>query len=77
MKKIHIKKISEIKEDKLVEFYTKSFQFETGVVENFNWRYRLGFNNYEPIALIIDDQICGHAGLIPAKIKINNMIKLN
>ena len=74
MKKIHIKKISEINKDKLVEFYTKSFHFETGVVENFNWRYRLGFNNYEPIALIIDDQICGHAGLIPAKIKINNMI---
>ena len=74
MKKIHIKKISEINKDKLVEFYKKSFQFESGVIENFNWRYRLGFNHYEPIVLIIDDRICGHAGLIPAKIKINNII---
>ena len=74
MKKIHIKKISEINKDKLLEFYKKSFQFERGVIENFNWRYRLGFNNYEPIVLIVDDQICGHAGLIPTDIKIDNII---
>ena len=74
MKNIHIKKISEINKDKLVEFYKKSFQFENDVVENFNWRYRLGFNDYEPIVLIIENEICGHAGLIPANIKINNKI---
>ena len=74
MKKIHIKKISEINKEKLLEFYKKSFQFEKGVIENFNWRYRLGFNNYEPIVLIVDNQICGHAGLIPADIKINNIV---
>lgn len=74
MKNIHIKKISEINKEKLVEFYKKSFQFEKGVIENFNWRYRLGFNDYEPIVLIIENEICGHAGLIPANIKINNTI---
>ena len=74
MKNIHIKKISEINKDKLVEFYKDSFQFKSGVIENFNWRYRLGFNDYEPIVLIIENEICGHAGLIPANIKINNTI---
>ena len=74
MKNIHIKKITEINKDKLVEFYKKSLQFENGVIENFNWRYRLGFNDYEPLVLIINNEICGHAGLIPTKIKINNMI---
>ena len=74
MKKIHIKKISEINKEKLVKFYKKSFQFENGVLENFNWRYRLGFNECEPIVLIIDDQICGHAGLIPTNIKINETV---
>ena len=74
MKNIHIKKISEINKEKLVEFYKKSFQFENGVIENFSWRYRLGFNGYEPIVLIIENEICGHAGLIPANIKINNTI---
>lgn len=74
MKKIHIKKISEINKEKLVEFYKKSFQFERGVLDNFKWRYRLGFNEYEPIALIIDNQICGHAGLIPVNVKINNTL---
>ena len=72
MKKIHIKKISEINKEKLIDFYKKSFQFEHGVLENFNWRYRIGFNKYEPIVLIIDNQICGHAGLIPTNVKINN-----
>ena len=57
MKKIHIKKISQINKEKLVEFYKKSFQFENGVIENFNWRYRLGFNDYEPIVLIIENEI--------------------
>jgi len=74
VKNIHIKKITEINKDKLVEFYKKSLQFENGVIENFNWRYRLGFNDYEPLVLIINNEICGHAGLIPTKIKINNMI---
>ena len=46
-----------INKSKLVEFYKKSFQFESGVIENFNWRYRLGFNDYEPIVLIIGDEI--------------------
>lgn len=72
MEKIHIKKISEIDLDKLTRFYQKTFKYEKSVLDDYKWRYRANFNEYEPLVLIINDQICGHAGLIPIKIKINN-----
>lgn len=71
MNKIHIKKISEVDKKKLIEFYSKSFHYEKSLLEDYNWRYRAGYNNYEPLVLVIDDNICGHAGLIPINIKIN------
>ena len=72
MRKIHIKKISEIESEKLIKFYQNTFKYEKSVLEDYNWRYRTKFNEHEPLVLIIDSQICGHAGLIPVKIKINN-----
>ena len=75
MEKFHIKKISEINEKRLKEFYSKTFNFEKEILDNHSWRYRLGHSNFEPLALIIEDKICGHAGLIPVDIKINNKIK--
>ena len=75
MEKFHIKKISEIDDKKLKEFYLRTFNFDKEVLENHLWRYRSGHNNFEPLALIIKDRICGHAGLIPVDIKINNKIE--
>ena len=40
-----------------------------------NWRYRYGFKQYEPLVLEIDNDICGHAGLITNDLKIKNEIK--
>ena len=75
MEKFHIKKISEINEKKLKEFYFKAFNFQKEIIDDHFWRYRSGHNNFEPLALIIEDKICGHAGLIPVDIKINNKIE--
>ena len=75
MKKIHINKISEINRDKLINFYQKSFNFKNSGLENYEWRYRSGFCNYESLALTIDNQICGHAGLIPVKLKLNEKVE--
>ena len=75
MEKFHIKKISEIDDKRLKEFYLRTFNFDKEVLENHLWRYRSGHNNFEPLALIIKDRICGHAGLIPVDIKINNKIE--
>ena len=72
MSKFHIKKISEIDQNKLKDFYSNTFKFEKSIQEHYSWRYRLGYNNFEPIVLLVNDEICGHAGLIPANIKIDN-----
>jgi len=70
--KFHIKKISEIDTKKLLQFYQVSFQYEKSILDNYQWRYRSEFNEFEPLILIIDNQICGHAGLIPIDLKIND-----
>jgi hypothetical protein len=70
--KFHIKKISEIDIKKLLQFYQVSFQHEKSILNNYQWRYRSEFNEFEPLILIIDNQICGHAGLIPIDLKIND-----
>ena len=75
MDKFHIKKISEVNQKKLLQFYQNSFNFEETILDNYNWRYRKGFSEFEPLVLIINNQICGHAGLIPVNLKINNKIK--
>ena len=75
MNKIHINKISEINKDKLLNFYQKSFNFEKSVLENYEWRYRSGYYNYDSLVLTVDNQICGHAGLIPVNLKINEKVQ--
>ena len=75
MKSFHIKKISQINQEKLKQFYLNTFKYERSIHDNYAWRYRLGFNDFEPIALIVDDEISGHAGLMPIDLKINNKIE--
>ena len=40
-----------------------------------NWRYRPGFKSFEPLVLEVDEEICGHAGLIANDLKIKDKIK--
>ena len=75
MSKFHIKKTSEIDKNKLLKFYQESFNYNISNPSSFGWRYRLGFKSFEPIVLIIDDEICGHAGLIANDLKIKDSIK--
>ena len=75
MDKFHIKKISEVNKEKLHQFYQNSFDYEKPVLEDYKWRYRSDLNEFEPLVLTINNEICGHAGLIPIKLKIDNKIK--
>ncbi len=75
MDKFHIKKVSEVDEDKLSEFYQNSFKQRNSNNYDSSWRYRLGFNNYEPLVIEIDRKIRGHAGLIANKLKLKDEIK--
>tara|TARA_E500000178_G_scaffold287325_1_gene289478 strand:- start:252 stop:1211 length:960 start_codon:yes stop_codon:yes gene_type:complete len=72
VEKFHIKKISEIDREKLIKFYQNTFQYEKPFSENYNWRYRAGFNEFEPLVLLINNEICGHAGLIPVDINFQD-----
>ena len=75
MNKFHIKKISEVDKKKLLKFYQSSFNLKKIDLDSLNWRYRYGFKQYEPLVLEIDNDICGHAGLITNDLKIKNEIK--
>ena len=75
MTKFHIKKISEINKDNLINFYKKAFDLQNSESYNYVWRYRLGYSDYEPLVLLNENEICGHAGLLPIDIKLNNQIK--
>ena len=75
MDKFHIKKISEVDKEKLSQFYKNSFNYEKPILDNYNWRYRSGFNGFEPLVLEVNHQICGHAGLIPVNLKVNNKVE--
>ena len=73
MKNFKIKKLSEIKHENLIEFYSKVFRGrDKRLINNFQWCYRNGYNNLEPIVIEIENQIIGHAGLIPIEFKIND-----
>jgi len=72
VKNFNIKKLSEVKHESLIEFYSKVFiERDKRLINNFKWCYRNGYNNLEPIIIEKGNQIIGHAGLIPVEIKIN------
>ena len=75
MSKFHIKKVSEIDKKKLFKFYQESFNFKKNDPDILNWRYRPGFKSFEPLVLEVDEEICGHAGLIANDLKIKDDIK--
>ena len=70
MKNYIIKKISTINDAQLFEFYTKVYKnINKSFISNINWYYRTGYNEFEPIVIIVNDKIVGHAGLIPGEIQ--------
>ena len=70
MKTYIIKKLSETDKSQLFDFYKKVYSnIQKSFIENIKWYYRIGYNNFEPIVIIVDNKIIGHAGLIPNDIK--------
>jgi len=73
--KFHIKKVSEIDKNKLFKFYQESFNYKNNNLDILSWRYRPGFKSFEPLVLEVDEEICGHAGLIANDLKIKDRIE--
>jgi hypothetical protein len=70
-----IKKISEISEYQLFEFYNKVYKnINKSFIKNLNWYYRVGYNAFEPIVIIVEDKVIGHAGLIPTEIEYQEKV---
>ena len=76
MQDYHIDLISNIKKEKLHEFYNIAFQDRNKIlINNWKWIYRSGYLNYEPILLLNNKKkIIGQAALIPAKISYKDII---
>ena len=73
MKTYIIKKLSEVDKSQLFDFYKKVYNnVDKSFIENIKWYYRIGYNSYEPIVIIVNNRIIGHAGLIPNDIKLQN-----
>ena len=66
-----INKISEVETNSLSIFYKKVFfKRYKSLTQNWKWWYRVGYNNFEPLILSVDNKIIGQAGLLPVDIKI-------
>ena len=71
MKKYKINKISEIKEEQLLDFYKKVYKNRyKNLANNWRWWYRAGSSGYESLILSIDNKIIGQAGLLPIELNI-------
>jgi predicted acetyltransferase len=70
-----IRKISDINVALLNEFYKAAYPNRYNNLNNhWRWYYRMGYNNFEPIIIEVNSKIIGMAGLIPSKLKYNNLI---
>ena len=66
-----VKKYSELKKKQLELFYREVFKDRhASLAANSYWCYRINYLNCQPIALLENDKIIGHLGLIPIKIKL-------
>jgi len=71
MLRYKINKISEVENDLLSEFYKKIYQKRhNSLSNNWRWWYRVGHNEFEPIVILVDNKIIGHAGLLPIDLNI-------
>jgi len=76
VKNFKIKKISEVRREDLIKFYSKVFKKrDDRLINNFEWCYRIGYNDLEPIVIELENNIIGHAGLIPIDLEISKKKK--
>ena len=71
MKKYKINKISEIKEEQLLDFYKKVYKNRyKNLTNNWRWWYRAGSSSYESLILSTENKVIGQAGLLPIDLNI-------
>ena len=67
-----INKISEVAKDQLSDFYKKTYYSRyKSLTSNWHWWYRVGYNEFEPLIVSIDNKIIGQAAYLPTDLNIS------
>jgi len=70
-----VKKISEISENDLYNFYKTAFKDRYKIlIKNYKWWYRLDDNKCPPIFITLKNKIIGHLATVPIKIKLQETV---
>ena len=66
-----INKISEVTKDQLSDFYKKTYypRYKT-LTNNWHWWYRVGYNEFEPLIISIDNKVIGQAAYLPTELNV-------
>ena len=66
-----IKKISEVTKDQLSDFYKKTYYPRyKSLTNNWHWWYRVGYNEFEPLIISIDNKVIGQAAYLPTELNV-------
>ena len=66
-----INKISEIDTNQLSDFYKKTnYQRYKSLTSNWRWWYRVGYTEFEPLIVSIDNKVIGQAAYLPTDLSI-------
>ena len=69
--KYKINKISEVAKDQLLNFYkTTYYPRHKSLTSNWHWWYRVGYNEFEPLVVSIDNKVIGQAAYLPTELNI-------
>ena len=70
--KYKISKISEVTKDQLSDFYKKTYYSRyKSLTSNWHWWYRVGYNEFEPLIVSIDNKVIGQAAYLPTDLNIS------
>ena len=66
-----INKISEVTKDQLSDFYKKTYYPRyKSLTNNWHWWYRVGYNEFEPLIISIDNKVIGQAAYLPTELNV-------
>ena len=66
-----IEKISEVPKDQLSDFYKKIYnQRYKSLTNNWRWWYRVGYSEFEPLIISLDNKVIGQAAYLPENLNI-------
>ena len=69
--KYKINKISEVAKDQLLDFYkTTYYPRHKSLISNWHWWYRVGYNEFEPLVISIDNKVIGQAAYLPTELNV-------